>query len=308
MGQPIGLVCVRTGTLHLRGTDPPKVTDGIHHMWLPVEEGEPYFLQNVGSTAEARGRSDDGRFDQTHLSPDKAWRIGRDYLAHCIRYGFPMKVIKEHFGPGARIMEMGCGKEIPLFRTLTCDHSAVKYYKPKVYVAADLNEIMYRPHITGCDTTILARTNIVDDKDKVPDVVFDLIVSFEVLEHMDKPDGLKFLDAMFEFARRKVDREGEPGMILLSTPVNGGKIAKNHIYEWQQSELRRAFEQRGGKILEEYGTFSNLRDLARAMDDAETEIWNRLAKYHSPHTLSCIFSALHPDYARNIAWKVEVPV
>ena len=136
---------------------------------------------------------------------------------------------------------------------------------------------------------------------------FDVVVSFEVLEHMDKPDGHRFLDAMFAFARRKAEREGEDGLIILSTPVNGGKIAKNHIYEWQQSELRRAFEKRGGVIEGEYGTFSNLRDLAAAMDDTETEVWNRLARYHSPHTLSCIFSAMHPDAARNIAWKVRVP-
>ena len=205
-------------------------------------------------------------------------------------------------------MEMGCGKMIPLFRTLTCDHSAVKYYKPSLYVAADLNTIKYRPKITGCKTVILPKTNIVDDTDKVPDEVFDMVVSFEVLEHMDKPDGERFLDAMVNFARRKCDREDKPGMIVLSTPVNGGKIAKNHIYEWHRAELRRAFESRGCNVLGEYGTFSNLRDLERAMDDTEIEVWNRMVDYHSPHVLSCIFSAMHPEAARNIAWKVEVPV
>ena len=309
----LGLVCIRTGMLCMKG-DAPKTFTGLdgqqeQHSWMPIVEGEPYFLQNVGSTAAATGRTDDGKFDKTHLSPEKAWRIGRDYLAHCIRYGFPMKVIKEHVGAGGRILEMGCGKEIPLFRTLTCDHSAVKYYKPSVYVGADLNTIQYRPRITGCETTILPKTDITSEEGaaKVPDVPFDVVVSFEVLEHMDKPDGHRFLDAMFAFARRKAEREGEDGLIILSTPVNGGKIAKNHIYEWQQSELRRAFEKRGGVIEGEYGTFSNLRDLAAAMDDTETEVWNRLARYHSPHTLSCIFSAMHPDAARNIAWKVRVP-
>lgn len=304
MGQPEGLVCLRTGQLAIKGNEPPT-TNGVEHMWVPVQEGEPYFQQYVGSAAIPRERTDDG-FDKSHLSPEKAWRIGRDYLAHCIRYGFPMKVIKEHHGAGARILEMGCGKEIPLFRTLTCDHSAVKYYKPSVYVAADLNEIQYRPRINGCETTILPKTNIIHDVDKVPDVAFDFVVSFEVLEHMGKKDGLKFLEAMVNFARRKPDREGKPAIILLSTPVNGGKIAKNHIYEWQRSELRRAFEKLGGNVLEEYGTFSNLRDLERAMDDTEREVWNRMAAYHSPHVLSCIFSAMHPEAARNIAWKVEV--
>ncbi len=314
MGSIIGLVCVRTGKIHVKSEEPPEAFVGLNgqsekHEWMPLAEGEPYFRQVSGSRAEATGRTDDGRFDTTHLSPEKAWRIGRDYLAHCIRYGFPMKVIKEHIGAGGRILEMGCGKEIPLFRTLTCDHSAVMYYKPSVYVGADLNVIKYRPQISGCDTTILPKTDITSEEGaaKVPDVPFDIVVSFEVLEHMDKDDGFRFLDAMFGFARRKAEREGEDGLIILSTPVNGGKIAKNHIYEWQRSELRRAFEKRGGIIEGEYGTFSNLRDLTKAMDDTEIEIWNRLAAYHSPHTLSCIFSAMHPEAARNIAWKVRVP-
>lgn len=302
-----GLICLRTGKVALRGSE--SLVDVVDPQWVPLIEGEPYFTQNVRSRAVAHERTDDGRFDRSHLSPENAWRIGRDYLAHCIRYGFPMKIVKEHFGPGVRILEMGCGKEIPLFRTLTCDHSATTYYKPSLYVAADLNKIKYRPKVNGIETIILPETNIVEQPEKVPDdKIFDLVVSFEVLEHMDKrPDGDRFLDSMVSFARRKVDAEGKPGMILLSTPVNGGHIAKNHIYEWQMSELERAWIKRGCKVLAKYGTFANLYDLVPVLTDAERECWNQLAEYHAPHTLSCLFSANHPEVARNIAWKVEVP-
>lgn len=309
MERAEGLICLHTGMLALRGKELPlESASGIGHMWVPVLEGEPHFAQVTSSSSSPTGRTDDSRFDTTHLSPEKAYRIGRDYLAHCIRYGFPMKVIKESFGAGARIMEMGCGKEIPLFRTLTCDHSAVKYYKPSQYCAADLNTIKYHPKVSGIETKILSKTNCVDNPEKIPDWTFDVIVSFEVLEHMGKKDGEKFLDAMVAFARRKPEREdGAPGMIILSTPVNGGKIAKNHMYEWQMSELERAFLKRGCKILAKYGTFSNIRNIERALNDAQRQVWNDLAAYHSPHVLSCIFSAMYPEAARNICWKVEVP-
>lgn len=303
------LVCLRTGQLRIRGQEPPDQADnGVKHVWVPIAEGEPYFEQKTMSRASAHERTDDGRFDRSHLAPEKAWRIGRDYLAHCIRYGFPMKVVKEHFGAGVRIMEMGCGKLIPLFRTLTCDHSAVKFYKPSKYCAVDLNSIQYHPRVDGIETAILSKCNAVDEPQKVPDWVFDMVVSFEVLEHMDKADGERFLDGMVRYARRKPEAGEGDGMILLSTPVNGGFIAKNHIYEWQRSELRRAFEKRGCEVLAEYGTFSNLRELDEAMDDTEREVWNRMSEYHSPHVLSCIFSAMHPEAARNIAWKVRVPL
>lgn len=297
------VIDTKTGRVYTPETVP---TDTIGMVLMPVLEAEPYFAQYTASAASPRERVEGGRYDRSHLSPEKAYRLGRDYLAHCLRYGWPMNVIREHVGPGGRILEMGCGKEIPMFRALTCDHSAVVHYKPTLYVGADLNEIQYRPEITGCRSIILPRTNIIDNPSAMPDEPFDIIVSFEVLEHMDKPDGERFLDAMVRYARRKPEREGKPCIILLSTPVNGGAIAKNHIYEWQRSELRRAWKKRGARVVREFGTFSNLAELVHRLTPAEREVWNSMVDYHSPHTLSCFFSAMHPEAARNIAWHVEV--
>jgi hypothetical protein len=171
----------------------------------------------------------------------------------------------------------------------------------------DLNRVKYNPRVSGIESTILAETNIITQFDRIPDEVFDLVVSFEVVEHMDKPDGLLFVERVVQAARRKAEREGKPGLVLLSTPVNGGRIAKNHIYEWQRGELRRAFEGLGGVIESEYGTFSNLRDLAPALSSYEQFVWNQLSDYHSPDVLTAVFSARHPEVARNIAWLVSVP-
>lgn len=296
------MICLRTGKL---SDDPDRPSDG---MWIPIEDAEPHYEQRVMSRASAHDRTDDGRFDRSHLSPEKAYRIGRDYLAHCIRYGWPMKVIKDRFGPGARIIEFGCGKELPMFRTLTCDHSAITHYKPSRYVGVDLNPVKYNPKVNGIESTILGRTNCVTEFDQIPDEVFDMVTSFEVIEHMGKFDGEEFLDAMFKVARRVPERENKPGLILLSTPVNGGTIAKNHVYEYGRSEMRRMFERRGGVIVGEFATFSNIRALLGELTDEEVVVWNRLTDYHSPDVLTAVFSALHPEVGRNIAWLVEVPV
>lgn len=301
--MPMLLMSVATGQIYQEGSPIPDGT-----VLVPVEEAEPYYEQAVRSSSRPLGRSDDGRFDKTHLSPENAWRLGRDYLAHCLRYGWPMQVVRESVGPNAAILEMGCGAEIPLFRALTCDHSAVKFYKPRLYVAADLNDIKYRPEITGCRTVILPRTNLVDDPSRVPDEPFDLVISFEVLEHMDKSAGEIFLDNMVGFAARKAQAGGSDGLLLLSTPVNDGVgIAKNHIYEWRRSELERAFQRRGCEVVQQFGTFANLRDLVNALTSAEREVWNSMARYHSPHTLCAFFASNHPEAARNIAWRVRVP-
>lgn len=297
------LADVYTGKLYVNASEAPDGT------WLlPVLEAEPYYEQSSRSAATPRDRTNDGRFDRSALSPEHAWRIGRDYLAHCLRYGWPMKVVRECIGAGGRILEMGCGEEIPFFRALTCDHSAVMHFKPSLYVGADLNNIRYFPQVTGSKAVILPRTNVMDPDSGVPNDPFDLVISFEVLEHMDKPDGERFLDAMVEFAARKPRKEGgKPGIILLSTPVNDGQIAKNHIYEWRKSELERGWARRGCTIVKEFGTFANIVKLTNALTDVEREVWNRLAEYHGPHTLCCIFASAHPETARNIAWQVSVP-
>lgn len=307
------LACVRSGRVFRRGEKPFGDDIDGSLMLMAVEDAEPYYEQCTRSARIPMERTDDGRFDRSALVPERAYRIGRDYFAHCIRYGWPMRIIREHFAPvdngdmGPRIFEAGCGTELPMFRTLTMDLSAVRYYKPSTYVGVDLGTVRYRPKINGIDVTIKERANFVTDRDLIPiDQVFDLVVSFEVLEHMDKPDGEAFLDALVGIARRKVDMEGGYSIIALSTPVNGGMIAKNHIYEWRRSELKRALERRGCEISREFGTFANLRDVAEALTDAELEVWNSWANYHSPHTLACMFATAHPEAARNIAWEVIV--
>lgn len=295
------MACIKTGMIFSPGDDVPRDA-----MLVPIAEAEPYYEQMTRSAASPLERTADGRFDKSSLTPDRAYRLGRDYFAHCLRYGWPMTLVRQHIGPGGRILDVGCGAEIPLFRALTCDHSSITYYKPSLYVAVDLNPIKYRPQITGCESHIIENYVPGTLHPMLDGPTFDLVVCFEALEHMDKPDGELFLDGLVEKAGRRRN-EGKPGIIALSTPVNGGAIAKNHIYEWKRSELRRAFWRRGCTVKAEYGTFANLSELTRVLTAEERRVWNSLVAYHSPHTLTGIFATRHPEAARNIAWHVEVP-
>ena len=279
---------------------------------LPALEAEPYYEQYRSTTALPQERTADGKFDKSSLDPERRYRLNRDYVAHALRYGWPMRVLRANYGAGATIAELGCGADLPMFRTMVMDLSATSYYKPKRYVGVDLNKIRYKPQVSGINSVYLENTNLLRSPEVLPDWDYDLIISFEVLEHMGKEDGLQFLEIAVNLAKTSVRRKLEAGqkkptcMILLSTPVGNGLTPKNHIYEWKRSELQRAWNHLGVRIAAQFGMFSNLTELQSELTEAEWQVFRRLTRFHSPETLVSMFSCLHPSVARNIAWEIVV--
>ena len=87
---------------------------------------------------------DPGRtIDKTHLSIDQAEDRGfihRDYLAHCFRWSHVVKHLgKKKLYKRASIIDIGCGKEIPLLKTLY-----TMKMTPKLYQAIDVNRINFQ--------------------------------------------------------------------------------------------------------------------------------------------------------------------
>lgn len=97
----------------------------------------------------------------------------------------------------------------------------------------------------------------------------DLVISSDVIEHLDNPDNL------LECIKRISD---ENTLILLSTPervrLRGGGCLyspiKHHVREWSESEFSRYVESRGFKILETkmlpgFDCFSDVQFFKRAV-------------------------------------------
>ena len=78
--------------------------------------------------------------DKTHLSLDNAEERGfihRDYIAHCLRWSHVVKHLgKKNLYKKARILDIGCGKEMPLLKTLY-----TMKMTPKAYMGIDVNRI-----------------------------------------------------------------------------------------------------------------------------------------------------------------------
>lgn len=238
-----------------------------------------------GTPREAR------RFDQTYLSARNHGRkVHRDYAAHFFRWGWVSRVVRK----GMKILEVGCGRELPLVWTIAGDMAIAP---PKLYVGTDLNVTQHTNIFWG---KIYDQFNFVDrGQELARHGKFDMAVSLEVIEHMGKKDGLTML--------KKIHALLKPGGLLyLSTPVFNGAAARNHIHEYTIPELQRHLEKAGFAVLRRFGTFASYNDIKKAMlrhhDGAALNTYDRLSEYYGGHVMSLFLAPLYPDDSRNNFW------
>lgn len=247
-------------------------------------------------------------YDTTQLrETGYGFRVHRDYLAHVFRWGWAGRFIGKGKTDAHRVIEPGCGQDLPLFKVMRVMQS----YLPDLYVGVDLNGIPFadskRKEGTYPWADIRSRFNFVE---RWPELQqehgsFDLAVSFEVIEHMKIELGDRYLTGIFELL--------EPGgRMLLSTPVFNGAKARNHIHEYEVAELQEKIEAAGFIVAKRYGTFANFNDIKKAVaanPEAEVllEQYKGLLEFYDHNLLACFLAPLFPDYARNNAWVCYKP-
>ena len=244
------------------------------------------------------------RFNKTYLSLDNAEKRGfihRDYIAHCLRWTHAVKFLQQHKRyESANILDVGCGKELPFLKTLYTSRMS-----PVLYVGVDAGTIEPPKFLKDSRKTILEiypKENFLEFEyvwDKQGE--FTLITSFEVLEHMSKEDGIKFLN-------RLRAHMSEDTMLMISTPCFNGKAAANHVYEWGYNELEVELERFGMfKIKNVYGTFASIKDYEnRLMDNMSKVMWDRLREYYDVNYLATLFAPCFSDLSRNCLWELSI--
>lgn len=241
--------------------------------------------------------------DKTYLSIDAAEERGfihRDYIAHCLRWSHVCKRLAQgHAYKDARILDIGCGRELPLAKTLYSSR-----YIPQAYLGVDVGPIEQ----AAIDTVrgsgkfplcTLAHTDItklpIDDYGQ-----FNWVISFEVLEHVEPFHMLTILRTIHRLA-------SDDAFILISTPCwNMRDCAANHVNEIRYEVLGSIFEREGFRIQEQYGTFASIRDYDHALNElALIPVFERLRAYYDTNYLSTIFAPLFPQYSRNVLWVIR---
>ncbi len=231
----------------------------------------------------------DRQFDQTSLTESShGYRVHRDYAAHFFRWGFARRFIDNT----KTVLEVGCGTDCPLIKVISAGYMDSV---PKQYVGVDLNKLPKAPSRKWA--TYHGELNFIKNHKQFGK--FDLVVNFEVIEHMYAASGLQLLKAMKEHLK-------PGGSILLSTPVFDGKAAANHLHEYTVAELAASIAKAGLVVKNRFGTFANYNALKKVVTPVERELMEQLSQFYSHDVLSCFLAPKYPDQARNNCWVLGV--
>lgn len=249
--------------------------------------------------ANKRGKA----IDKTFLSVDQAEERGflhRDYIAHCLRWSHVVKrLCKGKAYASARLLDVGCGRELPLAKTLYSSRYIVQqYYGCDVGPILDSAIEVFNGHKFPLkvweNTDILSIT--LEDLD---DQLVNWATMFEVAEHVEPQHLYQMLTHILSLCT-------PDATFMCSTPCwNRVDCADNHVNEMTYEAFGSMLEQCGWAIQENYGTFASIKDyedrlhkLCRDLPD----IFNALREYYDTNFLSCVFAPLFPAYSRNVLW------
>jgi 2-polyprenyl-3-methyl-5-hydroxy-6-metoxy-1,4-benzoquinol methylase len=250
---------------------------------------------------------DDRDYDTTQLREAGHGRtLHRDYSGHFWRWSFARRFI----GAKDNVLEVGCGEDRPLSKILTGGAAA----HVNRYVGVDLNKL--KPS-NSQRLTFHGEFNFVERYKELLKGEnaggFDVVVHYEVIEHMKAEHGAKMLKACFAALK-------PGGAMLMSTPCyDGVRHAANHIHEYTVPELQKVTEKAGFVIEQRYGVFMDIKHIGKveptcgigktdtALNDAVKSVKKHLSAYFDNDAISCIFAPLYPDHARNNLWVCRKP-
>jgi cyclopropane fatty-acyl-phospholipid synthase-like methyltransferase len=233
-----------------------------------------------------------GNYNKTQLYIDKATDRGivhRDYLAHTLRWTHVLK----HARMGMKILDVGCGVNMPLAMTLYTNR-----YKPEIYCGLDIREDFQPPAEFPFPLDLRGGFDITSEEKwrELGTRQWDLVTCLEVIEHMDKTHGQLLLDNLSLLPTDTT--------IFLSTPCYNGSKAANHIYEWEYEELRDELQD-AFTVEEHFGTFASQRDILPVASEAERTVFNDLKRYYDSNLLAILLAPNHPSASRNCIWRLR---
>ena len=200
------------------------------------------------------------------------------------------------------ILDFGCGSG-NLFEVFYRNR-----FKPIKYLGLDIrgqiikkNREIWGPHGADFQEVDLCQPGAVSSLG----TGWDLVCSFEVVEHIGKERISSFLNNLKDLFSTQTTG-------LVSTPCYDEKMgsAANHIINGQVGEMtyeefRQILEPRF-KIVNRWGTFASVKDYKPQLSEELKPIYERLHEYYDPNLLACLMAPLFPEHSRNVLWEVTL--
>jgi hypothetical protein len=268
----------------------------------------------------------------THLSIDQAEErriLHRDLISHTLRWTHVAKFMHAHGAyKDARVLDVGCGRDVPLARMLYSNRLLVKEYVGVDYNASEkFDKSMFdngRFNVHTFGKVDFASNQVWFDKDVDDNHVMNIrgdnaedyfrmpniITCFEVFEHVEPAHGKAMLLRFAETMRLSAENGLAP-ILFLSTPVwNVSDCAANHVSEIKHAALGWLIEECGLEVQKMYGTFASIRDYRDKMFTeypGSKAIYDILAGYYDTNMLANVFAPLYPADSRNCLWRITLP-
>lgn len=231
-------------------------------------------------------------YNKTQLHPEQTFErhvFHRDQFAHFLRFCHIMKIAES----GSKILDVGCGNG-NIYEVFYRNR-----YSPARYVGVDIRKQTIDKNIEKFPKAEFICMDIC--KPYKIDEQFDVITSFEVIEHIGKSNGVAFLENI-------ANNCSDNTVVYLSTPNYDAKVgaAENHIIngevgEYTQQELITLLD-KFFDIKKMYGTFASKKDIYGALTDPEMRLYDKLSEYYDSNLMSVLFAPLYPEKSRNILY------
>ena len=248
--------------------------------------------------ANARGKE----IDNTHLSIDQAEERGflhRDYIAHCLRWTHIAKYLqlKSRYKT-ASILDIGCGKDMPLAKMLMTSRLAPQYYLGVEYNKMEIPKMFEK---TKFKPELISERDF--SKTLLGDILhntFNYSVCLEVLEHVEPITAIAILERIPRYIT-------SDSISWFSTPCWDEKVgaAGNHVNEMTYEAFGSLLEEMGYKILNHWGTFASIKDYKHKLSLSLLDIFAALKEYYDSNYISTIFAPMFPDSSRNCLWETQ---
>jgi len=242
------------------------------------------------------------KYNRTQLNPDASFErhiYHRDQFAHYLRWTHILKKIKPNLK--ANVLDFGCGTSGNLAEVLYRNrHKANKYLGLDIRSLDTAKDKFAKVPWVEFKEYDLVETKIDEGTD------WDVITSFEVLEHIGKENADKFLQNIVNNMNAKTK-------LYLSTPNYDEKVgaAQNHIIdgevcEFEYEELKAILE-KYFNIEQVFGTFASQKDYKELMTEQDQKVFDKLREYYDSNLVSVIMAPLMPaSAARNCMWVLTL--